>query len=124
MPLGHLADFSFPIRVDAGASRRSGSEQLLGQHVGKKVVHAAYGVANRHSPERVPVVAAHKCQEAGLFGMAGVPLVLDGGLESHFDRDGPGIGKKDAFQAVRGHCDQALREFDRRSVREAAEHDV
>ena len=30
VPFGHLANFSFPIRVDAGASRRSGSEQLAG----------------------------------------------------------------------------------------------
>ncbi len=54
--------------------------------------------------------------------MAGISLVLDGGLESHFDRNRPRIGKKDVFQAPRGHGDQTLRKFDRWSVREPAEH--
>ncbi len=56
--------------------------------------------------------------------MAGISLVLDGGLESHFDRNRSRIGKKDVFQALRGHGDQTLRKFDRWSVREPTEHDV
>ena len=110
VPLSHLAHLGFPTGVDAWACRRAGSEELLWQHVGKKVVHAADGVAHRHCSESVPVVAARKRQEAGLFGMAGISLVLDGGLESHFDRDRSRIGKKDAFEALRGHRDQALRQ--------------
>ncbi len=56
--------------------------------------------------------------------MAGISLELDGGLDSHFDRDRSGIGEKDVFQSRRGHCYQPLRKLDRWSVREPAEHHV
>src|ERR1700677_512444 len=94
----HLAHFRLPSRVNASAGWRPGSEQVVWQDACEEVGHTAYRVADRHCPEGVPVVAAGKCQEAVAFTAADISLVLDRGLQGHFDRDGSRIGEEDVFE--------------------------
>jgi len=105
-------------------ARRLLHKKLARQHAREQAVHAGNRVAYGHGPDSVAVVAATRGQKAGALRLSSGVLVLQRHLEGDINRHGAGIGKKDAFKAVRHKAQQLFSQSHGRFMRKPAEHDM
>ena len=121
-----LAHVRRPALVQAGleAVGRTCGEHVLGQRAREQPVHPADGVAQRHRPERVPVIAAPNGEQPRTPSVPERTLILQAHLDRHLDRHRAGVGKEHRLKALRRHCQQRLGQAHRRLVRESPEHHV
>jgi hypothetical protein len=87
-------------------------------------VHAGNRVANRHGAEGIAVIAAAWSDEALFAGLAACLPVLQRHLHRDLDGNRARIGKEHRLQGFRRELDQQAGQFDGRSMRQPAEHDV
>src|SRR5262249_32511542 len=99
-------------------------EVMFGQHTLKPRVHAAAGIAARHRPGGVAVIAAFEGEEILSLAHALVQPELHRHLHGDLDRNRPGLRKEHTGQITWQECRKPARERERLFVGEAAEHDM
>jgi hypothetical protein len=85
-------------------------------------VHAGLGVARRHRPGRVAVIAAFEGEEFLARAHAPVQPELHRHLHGDLDRDRAGLGKEDMVEIARHARGEPAREREPLLVGEPAEH--
>jgi hypothetical protein len=117
-------------RDDAGEMRKSFliarqiAEQMSRQQSTERMVHAVFGIGDRHGAGGVAVVAAVECHEARPPYDALVAPVLHRHLHGDLDRDRSGIRKEHPVKARRHQCGEPAGQRQRRFMSEPAEHDM
>ena len=119
---GHRAEIIVvPLRAEGNL--RTGRKVVFRQNAGEHAVHSA-GIAERHRPRGVAVVAAPERGEPAAFRPSRGDLVLDGELGGAFDSDRSGVGEKNLVDAGRRAPGQEFRQPDGRFMGESGEHDL
>ena len=118
--VGELGDVAVVERLgEARAGRRS--EDLLGQHACEHRVHPVVGIAHRHAPEGVAVVAAPDGEQAPAGGPPLTPGELQGHLDGDVHRDRARVRQEDVVEPRGRDVDQRLGQLDRRVMGHPAE---
>ena len=121
--VGELGDVAVVERLgEARAGHRS--EDLLGQHACEHRVHPVVGIAHRHAPKGVAVVAAPHGEQAPAGGPRLTPGELQGHLDGDLHRDRARVRQEDVVEPRWRDVDQHLGQLDRRMMGHPAEHHV
>jgi len=97
---------------------------VLGQKVAEPRMHAVFGIADRHRPGRVAVIATSEGKEFLSLAHALVQPELHRHLHGDFDRDRARLREEDAGQIGREASRKPTSKRERLLVSEPAEHDV
>ena len=108
----------------AESARRRRCKDLLGQHPAEQMVHPGHGIADRHGPLGVAVIAGADRHQPVSLGSSGGLLVLDGHLDGDLDRHRSRVAEKDVLQRLRRQLHQGVDQAHGRLVGQPAEHDV
>ena len=105
----------------AGIRRRHGGRGADERGIG---IAENRHVGHRQCADRFAVVAAGEAKEIAFFVAATIAPAVEGHLERDLGRRSAVGGVETMAERPTGQGGQALRQFDRRLVREAGEHDV
>ena len=112
-----------PLRLRA--SRGRSAKICFGSQPSKCACMLFLGVAHRHRPQGVAVIALAERQEADAAALPAIQPRLDRHLHRHLDGDRAGVGEEHVVQIGRGSkARQPLRQPLGRFMGKAAEHDV
>src|SRR5262249_56225914 len=97
---------------------------VLGQQAAEPRMHAVFGIADRHGPGRVAVIATFKGKEFLSLAHALVQPELHRHLHGDFDRDRARLREEDVGQIGREACRKPTSKRERLLVSKPAEHDT